>query len=147
MENYTPNYRLHQWEPQDPFLRTDFNEDLQKIDAALGNAPIFISGQYVGTGTSGERHPNILNFDIQPQMVILNTQEMCTYNDIAKYYILFPNMTNFPVPNSGEQNVLTWTKTGISWYYSTYSSYTDEEKAFRQYNTKGKTYHYVAAIW
>lgn len=35
MANYTPNYQLHQWEPQDPFLRTDFNQDLQKIDTAL----------------------------------------------------------------------------------------------------------------
>ena len=35
MANYTPNYQLHQWEPEDPFLRTDFNEDLQKIDTAL----------------------------------------------------------------------------------------------------------------
>ena len=35
MANYTPNYQLHQWEPQDPFLRTDFNQDLQKIDSAL----------------------------------------------------------------------------------------------------------------
>lgn len=35
MANYTPNYQLHQWEPQDPFLRTDFNQDLQKIDNAI----------------------------------------------------------------------------------------------------------------
>ncbi|WP_186566636.1 hypothetical protein [Lawsonibacter celer] len=36
MANYTDNYQLHQWEPGDDFLRTDFNEDFQKIDAALG---------------------------------------------------------------------------------------------------------------
>ena len=36
MANYTPNYRLHQWEPEDKFLRTDFNEDFSTIDAALG---------------------------------------------------------------------------------------------------------------
>ena len=35
MANYTPNYQLHQWEPEDPFLRTDFNQDLQKIDNAI----------------------------------------------------------------------------------------------------------------
>ena len=35
MAQYTPNYGLHQWEPGDNFLRTDFNTDFAKIDAAL----------------------------------------------------------------------------------------------------------------
>ena len=36
MANYTANYGLHQWEPGDSFLRTDFNGDFAKIDGALG---------------------------------------------------------------------------------------------------------------
>ena len=36
MANYTQNYGLHQWEPGDSFLRTDFNGDFAKIDGALG---------------------------------------------------------------------------------------------------------------
>ena len=36
MADYTEHYQLHQWEPEDSFLRTDFNEDLQKIDTTLG---------------------------------------------------------------------------------------------------------------
>ena len=35
MATYTSNYQLHQWVPEDDFLRTDFNTDFQKIDAAL----------------------------------------------------------------------------------------------------------------
>ena len=35
MAAYTSNYQLHQWVPEDDFLRTDFNTDFQKIDAAL----------------------------------------------------------------------------------------------------------------
>ena len=35
MANYTPNYGLHQWEPGDNFLRTDFNQDFAKIDTAI----------------------------------------------------------------------------------------------------------------
>ena len=35
MASYTTNYQLHQWEPSDSFLRTDFNTDFQKIDAAI----------------------------------------------------------------------------------------------------------------
>ena len=35
MSRFTPNYQLHQWDPEDNFLRTDFNTDLSKIDTAL----------------------------------------------------------------------------------------------------------------
>mgnify|MGYP001771174676 FL=1 len=35
MATYTTNYQLHQWEAEDDFLRTDFNEDFAKIDAAI----------------------------------------------------------------------------------------------------------------
>ena len=36
MATYTANYGLHQWVPEDNFIRTDFNEDLLKIDTAMG---------------------------------------------------------------------------------------------------------------
>lgn len=35
MASYTQHYQLHQWEPSDDFLRTDFNDDFKKIDAAI----------------------------------------------------------------------------------------------------------------
>ena len=35
MATYTSNYQLHQWVPEDDILRTDFNTDFQKIDAAI----------------------------------------------------------------------------------------------------------------
>ena len=35
MATYTPNYGLHQWVPEDQFRREDFNQDFQKIDAAI----------------------------------------------------------------------------------------------------------------
>ena len=34
--NFTTNYQLNQWEPTDQVLRTDFNADNAKLDAALG---------------------------------------------------------------------------------------------------------------
>ena len=33
--NHTSNYNLNQWEPEDKVIRTDFNEDNQKVDTAL----------------------------------------------------------------------------------------------------------------
>ena len=53
--NYTQNYQLCQWEPQDKVQRTDFNDDNAKIEAALtalsesGIALIVTTG---GTGFS-----------------------------------------------------------------------------------------------
>ena len=35
MASYTSNYGLHQWVPEDNFLRMDFNEDFKKIDTAI----------------------------------------------------------------------------------------------------------------
>ena len=39
----TEHLGLHQWEASDSFLRTDFNEDFAKIDAAVG-APAYVVG-------------------------------------------------------------------------------------------------------
>ena len=57
--NQTTNYQLNQWEPTDQVLRTDFNADNAKIEAALvalsaasagyGNCQIE-TGSYVGAG-------------------------------------------------------------------------------------------------
>lgn len=35
--NYTEQYKLCQWEATDQVLRTDFNEDNAKLEAALAN--------------------------------------------------------------------------------------------------------------
>ncbi|MFR1615945.1 MAG: hypothetical protein ACLSUM_00770 [Dysosmobacter welbionis] len=55
MANYTQHYHLHQWEPEDSFLRTDFNGDFQRLDEALagldGRKPELRLGRYTGDGT------------------------------------------------------------------------------------------------
>lgn len=48
MANYTQNYQLHQWEPTDNFLRTDFNEDHQKIDSAIKATEENLRGELSG---------------------------------------------------------------------------------------------------
>ena len=81
MSDYTEHYQLHQWQPQDRFLRTDFNQDLQKIDTALDSladkssaleAAVALCGNcilhystYVGTG-SGKTE---LTFPGKPMLV------------------------------------------------------------------------------
>ena len=53
MSTTTQNYGLHQWEAGDNFLRTDFNEDNAKIDAALAGTLKIVTGQYEGTYAGG----------------------------------------------------------------------------------------------
>ena len=43
--NYTSNYNLCQWQPDDKVLRTEFNADNVKIDAALGSLASSVSGK------------------------------------------------------------------------------------------------------
>lgn len=74
MANYTQNYKLHQWEPNDDFLRTDFNEDLLKIDTALAAMNGLIFGSYAGDGTE-ER---FISLGFTPKAVYV-----CTDNGIA----------------------------------------------------------------
>lgn len=144
----TSNYGLNQWAAEDRVLREEFNQDNAKLDNALQTIPRFVNGSYVGTGKSGKNNPCVLNLGFQPKMLILNTQELDTYNGVGKYYFLFPGVTSFPVPDSNSYNTLLWRADGVSWYYTSYSSSdTDEEKAYWQYNTKGKTYSYIAVIW
>lgn len=57
MATYTEHYGLHQWVPEDNFLRSDFNVDLEKIDTALGSIAetvdgkiSIVTGSYAGDG-------------------------------------------------------------------------------------------------
>ena len=45
MATYTENYQLHQWVPEDDFLRTDFNTDFQKLDEALAGLQTALDGK------------------------------------------------------------------------------------------------------
>ena len=74
MATYTANYQLHQWVPEDNFLRTDFNQDFQKIDAALaevealaGSKCSVVAGTYSGNNAESRE----INLGFQPVAVML----------------------------------------------------------------------------
>ena len=85
MATYTPNYGLHQWVPEDNFLRTDFNEDFEKLDTGLNTAQSvadqalttangkarMVSGYYIGDGE--ERRT--ITLDFTPEAVCLEDRE------------------------------------------------------------------------
>ena len=75
MASYTSNYQLHQWVPEDDFLRSDFNEDFQKIDAgiaaalaAAGDKAEIVTGAYTGNGSS-----QTINLGFQPRAVYVES--------------------------------------------------------------------------
>lgn len=95
MATNTSNYGLHQWEPSDNFLRTDFNEDLKKIDealagkaeqaeiqAALAQRAEIINGTYVGDGT--EDRDIVLGF--KPRMVLIPADEYYSFIAMEGFY-------------------------------------------------------------
>ena len=141
MANYTPNYRLHQWEPEDPFLRTDFNEDLAKIDQALqasGDCH-FIYGSYVGTGTFGTSAPCTLDFsDILPETpkMLLVRRSIGTYNYLLVLRGMESTFLSSENTYSNEVAHFTWKDTSVSWYV--------EKNETLQMNLEGETYYYIA---
>ena len=142
MANYTEHYQLHQWEPGDAFLRTDFNEDLEKIDTALegkGNCRI-ATGSYAGTGEYGKSHPNTIQLPFPAQIVLLDVSTCHSFNSTPEYYLLFRQAAEFmPDDTSNGSNVLTWSDSAVSWYYT--DSHSDGP--FYQFNKIGQTYQYI----
>lgn len=148
MANYTPNYQLHQWEPEDPFLRTDFNQDLSKIDMALwkheqltaiheeaiaklGNCKIF-TASYVGTGTCGQSNPTSVTFPQVPKLaIIINSGQFMLLTEGCTGSLVFTY-------NGGTGNAVTWSGTKASWYMT---SSTDPSK---QMNINKYIYEVIA---
>ena len=143
MANYTPNYQLHQWEPQDPFLRTDFNADLSKIDTTLGelaeaaaqvdklgNCEIYYAS-YLGDGRIGQESPTSLTLPVKPLLAII--VHMYPDGVSGGPCGILPGMGNMITIQGG--CTATWSRDGkqVSWY-----STLGTEVA--QLNMKGVTY-------
>ena len=136
MANYTPNYRLHQWQPQDPFLRTDFNEDLKKIDQAI---PKIITGSYVGDGAQTRTIP----LEHTPSAVYVCTDSGSTCMQTGDSFMTFSgglavkdhpihhlDTTILAVAERGFQVCSHYVNQGWSYSYST--------------NVDKAIYHYIA---
>lgn len=156
--NQTSNYQLNQWDPEDRILRTDFNEDNAKLDAALkGNADAISSeasarssavssltnliGQrgnckmeirtYIGTGQDGETHPCSQTFSRKPAVIFITGDEylgICLRNGTT-IWNLYSKYANICY--------CSWSADGktVSWYAF---------DADVQLNTSGMTYTLVA---
>ena len=142
MASYTQNYQLHQWEPEDNFLRTDFNQDFSRIDTALnglaGKVVQTVSGSYVGTGEHGKEHPNQLEFPFEPDVVVIvvdSTDMLKAGTMLLRSQSKSAGIGSNYSSGSGLNLTLTWSGQALSWY-----GY-DEDY---QLNKEGYTYRYFA---
>lgn len=139
----TANLKLHKWVKSDPIKMTEFNENFQKIDAAIAAGAKIATGSYVGTGTYGSSNPCSLTFDFAPRLFMLfwNVGLLWKFTSGDMFMINLEGIeTDYKRLWSSSSNSF-WAKKSedgrtISWYY-TYN-------ANAQCNYKGDKYFYVA---
>ncbi|WP_298029973.1 hypothetical protein [uncultured Dysosmobacter sp.] len=160
----TENFQLNQWERNDRIQMEDFNRDNAALDAALaaqreahealtqtvadqgaaiallGNCQ-FVTGSYVGTGTSGKDNPNSLTFPHKPMLVFIQPQERNGYNCDRMILMRDTNWGYGLLKNDGGCD-LTWGERSVSWWSTSSSSYHAPE----QLNIKELTYCYIALV-
>ena len=153
--NQTTNYGLNQWEATDQVLRTDFNADNQKIDAALkglaekdtalegtlasqaasiaakGNCQIYYS-TYVGNGSSSRTH----TFSKQPLLVFIAGPDI-------RITAVSP-CTETPSANSTQNVKLNTSWSGNRLTISYTGSYAGGDQ--KVLNKSGTTYYIVALM-
>ena len=142
MATYTSNYGLHQWAPEDNFLRTDFNEDLKKIDEAIKGVETdtdqkltekaeVVWGSY--TGNNGEKRQ--ISLGCKPKLVLLfcrDKEALLTYE--GKPYI----------SQEDNQTMLTVTSNGFQVHYGFIRIGLNDEDYYPVTNKQGEEYRYLA---
>ena len=160
--NHTPNFNLCQWEATDKVLRTDFNQDNQKIDAALSahdtalagkvssgelaalaqrttalaSRPALVTGTYTGDGTASRTIS--LGFTPKAVLVMPATGHMSDAYLGYRYGGLALDQSPVTTSWSSEAGdpVLNITEGGFQVYYD------HSEDIFS--NQEDTLYHYIA---
>ena len=137
MATYTSNYQLHQWEASDSFLRTDFNTDFQKIDAAIGAVAALAAGKcrmacgsYTGDGTTNR----VVALGFRPKLLIVGQP----LGNLAMVY------DGGPIPEHTSGNTLKLADQGFLVSYHTYSGSGLIYDTLPTVNRSGVVYVYAA---
>ena len=161
--NYTPNFNLCQWEAEDQVLRTDFNTDNARIDAALAakadksalnslqstvnsqGAALslrncrFVTGTYTGSGKYGSSNPTALAFPYKPVFLHVGAKD---------YFLSFTavrgqEFASYVLAGDYHNVYLSWSSTGVSWHSSHQVS---GQGPIVQLNQAGRQYFYFAVL-
>jgi len=154
--NFTKNYKLNQWEADDRVLRTDFNADNAKIDAALAakaeestvtslqseldaakaTIPRIVFGTYTGDGAASRT----ISLGFTPKAVFVIRQNGMIYsaNTVSGGLALAGSPVKL---DTGSRVFLgvSVVSSGFQVYYDTSDKYYSSHS-----NTKGTVYHYIA---
>ena len=107
----TEHYELNQWLATDQVLRTDFNADNAKIDAALAARPCqFYTASYVGTGTGNRT----ITFPKKPMLILIIGYHGCMFTTYGA--------SRMCICGTGENDKtisVIWDGYSISWANST----------------------------
>ena len=141
MASYTANYQLHQWEPADFFLRTDFNADFAKLDAALaGKAGLAelaeklgaVTGSYTGDGSAGRT----ISLGFAPIAVFLRED--------GDSGAILAVQNGAVLDEEGEVTMLAVTGQGFQITYDAYFTGVSNKVREPYTNRPGITYRYLA---
>ena len=134
---YTNKLNLCLWEGSDPVLREEFNENHQKLEAAVTARPVMARGSYVGTGTSGSDNPMYLTFDFTPELLIIVHNHGT--NHAAGTVLIRGQSRSAGIgmmdSNYGCNISVEWEDNAVRWCAGTSNS---------QFNGEGETYFYIA---
>ena len=130
----TEHYQLHQWLPQDDFLRAEFNENFTGIDTALATASRVAVGAYTGDGAESK----LIDLGFQPKAVLV----MDDSGKMRDGYYCYGGLAlpGHPVRLNATLASLTVEETGFRVYYL--SNGGTSWKLFT--NSNGDTFHYLA---
>lgn len=143
----TEHFGLNQWAAEDSVLRTEFNGDNEKIDAALVGLAQQITkisfGTYIGNCNNAEGGSQFIPLGVTPKAVYVCTNYGATY-DVSNYSLIYGGLAleGIPVktPNGGYFKVVEIVDGGFRVYYGWFSNSNSAPYA----NIKGQIYHYVA---
>ena len=134
--NKTPNLKMHSWVRTDPVVCEDFNDNFNKLDAAVGNLKLtrgnceIYSGSYIGTGTKNRT----MTFPKQPVYLIMQRDKS---NDLVYQGFVVDDAYFF-----GRYNTDYYDKLSVSG--KTVTLIESGTGGSAVLNTSGITYHYMA---
>lgn len=146
----TSKYQFNLIEPEDKFLPTPLNQNMEKVEAIIsqevgvlqeglgsgGYTARIAWGSYTGNGTYGAANANSLTFDFCPVLVFIvratNSREVIFVREKTQYSAGLGGASVF-------YNTSTWEGHTLSWYASSGSSATAD-----QMNEADQIYFWVA---
>lgn len=129
----TTNYKLHQWEPTDDFLREEFNENFTKLDEAVHG--LIVTGSYTGDGADSQA----ITLGFRPRAVLVRAVNGAASDNYRTYSGLA--VEGQDAVNAEGTPILKLTAIGFQAHYSS-----RESSGFLapRVNSKGSKYSFVA---